>query len=79
MLSDKHCKKTCCRSGSAPGFNTARGVAPENVSVTKFVIGPVNAIRRKHLAASAGFIKFCPRPPNNCFTIIIANTHPTIS
>ena len=28
---------------------------------------------------SAGFMKFCPRPPNNCFTIIIANTHPTIS
>ena len=22
----------------------------------------------KHLAPSAGFIKFCPRPPKSCFT-----------
>ena len=36
----------------------ARGVAPEYASHTKLVIGPVYAIRRKHLAASAGFIKF---------------------
>ena len=33
-------------------------------------------IRRKHLAPSAGFIKFCPRPPNSIFTTRMANTPP---
>ena len=28
--------------------------------------------------ANAGFIKFDPIPPNNCFTIIIENTDPII-
>ncbi len=69
---------------SAPGLRSARGVAPEYASknpldVTKLVIGPVYAIRRKHLAARAGFMKFCPSPPKSCLTTIIANTHPTIS
>ncbi len=34
-------------------------------------------INRKHLAASAGFMKFCPRPPNSIFTTRMANTPPT--
>ena len=29
---------------------------------------PVKEIRRKHLAPSAGFMKFCPNPPKSCFT-----------
>ena len=33
--------------------------------------------KRKHLAPSAGFIKFCPRPPKSCFTIKIPNTLPS--
>ena len=72
-------KRLVACAGSAPGLRTASGVAPEYVSVTKLVIGPVNAIRRKHLAARAGFMKFCPIPPKSCFTTIIANIQPTIS
>ena len=34
-------------------------------------------MRRKHLAPSAGFIKFCPSPPKTCFTIKMANTLPS--
>ena len=37
---------------------------------------PVNDISKKQRAAKAGFIKFCPSPPYNCFTIIIANRAP---
>ena len=59
-----------------PAFNCASGVAPVTPSYTKLVIWLVNESRRKHLAPRAGFIKFCPRPPNNCFTIRIANTLP---
>ena len=54
----------------------ASGVAPEIPSYVKDVILPVKEISRKHLAASAGFIKFCPSPPNSCFTTRIANTLP---
>ena len=32
--------------------------------------------QRKHLAPSAGFMKFCPSPPNRHFTTTIANTPP---
>src|SRR5699024_11792063 len=43
----------------------------------KSVILAAKEIIRKHLAASAGFIIFCPRPPNSCFTTRIANTPPS--
>src|SRR5699024_12486631 len=45
---------------------------------TLFRSVPANEINKKHLAASAGFIKFCPKPPNNCFTNKIAKTLPII-
>ena len=38
---------------------------------------PAKLNAKKHLAPKAGFIKFCPRPPNNCFTIIMANAPPS--
>ena len=57
----------------------ARGVAPVTPSYVKEVICPAKDTIKKHLAPSAGFIKFCPRPPNNCFTIMIANTLPMIA
>ena len=56
----------------------ASGVAPDTPSYTKLVILPVKEIRRKHLAPSAGFMKFCPNPPKSCFTTRIANTLPMI-
>ncbi len=34
-------------------------------------------ISRKHLAASAGFMKFCPRPPKSIFTTRMAKTPPS--
>ena len=44
---------------SRPAFLTSvRGVAPVNVSVTKFVIGPAKASTIKARAANAGLIKF---------------------
>ena len=61
----------------SPAFNCASGVAPDTPSYTNVVILPVNEISRKHLAPSAGFIKFCPNPPNSCFTTKIANTLPS--
>ena len=51
---------------SPPALITARGVAPATASVTgsvNRVMEPANEIRRKHLAARAGFIQFWPRPP----------------
>ena len=36
----------------------------------------VKEIRRKHLAPSAGFIKFWPSPPKSIFTTIMANAPP---
>ena len=54
----------------------ASGVAPEYPSTVKFVMSAANAISKKHLAPSAGFIKFCPSPPNIILTITIANTLP---
>ena len=39
---------------------------------------PVKEINKKHLAAKAGFIKFCPKPPYSCLTTIIAKTPPII-
>ena len=37
----------------------------------------VKEISRKHLAPSAGFIKFCPMPPKSIFTTRIAKIPPT--
>ena len=61
------------RSTSPPALRYARGVAPETPSTTfvaqgiasteKSVMGFAKEIRRKHLAARAGFMKFCPSPP----------------
>ena len=65
-----------CKLTSPPAFKTASGVAEVTPSYTNVVIGLVKERRRKHLAARAGFIKFCPKPPNNCLTTIIANTEP---
>ena len=48
-----------------------------NAAVKKEIL-PVNEITRKHLAANAGFIKFCPIPPKSCLTTKIANTLPKI-
>ncbi len=61
-----------------PAFNSANGVAPVMPSTEKVLIVPANEINKKHLAASAGFIKFCPKPPNSCFTNKIANILPII-
>ena len=60
----------------SPLFNAARGVAPVYASQSKFVIMEVKDISRKHLAPSAGFIKFCPSPPNSIFTTRIAKIPP---
>ena len=53
-----------------------RGVAPDTPSTEKSLISDVKEINRKHLAPRAGFMKFCPIPPKNCFTKIIAKTLP---
>ena len=63
----------------SPLLSNARGVAPVTPSYVKLVILPANDISRKHLAASAGFMKFCPRPPKSCLTTIIAKTLPNIT
>ncbi len=46
-----------------PFFKAERGVAPDTPSSLKADIWLAKEIRRKHLAARAGFIKFCPKPP----------------
>ena len=61
----------------SPFFNNARGVAPVTPSYVKLVIVPAKETSRKHLPPSAGFIKFCPRPPNSIFTMTMANTLPS--
>ncbi len=61
---------------SSPALIAASGVAPVYASQSKFVMMDVNEISRKHLAPSAGFIKFCPSPPNSIFTTMIAKTPP---
>ena len=66
-------------STSPPAFSTARGVADETPSYIKLVICPANEMSRKHLAASAGFIKFCPSPPKSCFTTIIPKRQPRMT
>ena len=38
----------------------------------------VNEMSKKHLAASAGFMKFCPSPPKSILTTTIANIPPRI-
>ena len=60
----------------SPFLINARGVAPVTPSYVKLVIVPANDTNRKHLAPSAGFMKFCPKPPNSILTITIANTLP---
>ena len=69
----RNISRTCTDS---PAFKAARGVALETPSQVKSVILPAKEIRRKHLPARAGFIKFCPRPPKSCLTKRIANTFP---
>ena len=69
------------RSTSFPALIAARGVAPDILSKPSFAeeklfINPAKEIKRKHLAARAGFIKFCPSPPYSCFTTIIAKIPP---
>ena len=67
-------------------LSAARGVACVTASTTawelletaKLVIFPAKEIIRKHLPARAGFIKFCPSPPNSCFTTMIAKALPRI-
>ena len=66
------------KSKLSPFFKIASGVDEVIPSNTKFVILPVKEINKKHLAANAGFIKFCPSPPNSCFTIKIAKILPRI-
>ena len=67
----------------SPSFlMSASGVAPEYTSTPflvtlKLVMSAANAMRRKHLPPSAGFIKFCPSPPNIHLTMMIANTPPS--
>ena len=61
----------------SPAFMAASGVAPDTASYVKSVIFPAKEIRRKHLAARAGFIKFCPSPPKSCFTNRMAKTEPS--
>ena len=51
------------KSKLSPFFKIASGVDEVIPSNTKFVILPVKEINKKHLAANAGFIKFCPNPP----------------
>ena len=61
-----------------PAFKAASGVGLTTTSLyVKVVILPANAISKKHLAARAGFMKFWPRPPYNCFTTIIAKIPPS--
>ena len=62
----------------SPALREARGVAPEYASHVKSVIRLGKDINRKHLAASAGFIKFCPNPPNIILTTIMAKAPPMI-
>ena len=57
---------------------TASGVAVVTPSYVKLVILAANEIIKKHLAPRAGFIKFCPNPPNTCFTTMIAKIPPRI-
>ena len=66
---------------ASPLRMAASGVTLEYTSIPffvmpNFVISAANAIKRKHLALSAGFMKFCPSPPNRHFTTTIANTPP---
>ena len=63
----------------SPAFNAAKGVAPVYASQVKSVMITGNEIKRKHLAAKAGFIKFFPNPPYKHFAIKIAKAEPIIT
>ena len=63
-------------------FMTASGVAPVVASKligfeVKLFMYFASEISRKHLPASAGFMKFWPRPPNICFAMMMAKTAPS--
>ena len=64
------------RVPSAP-LKIANGVAEETVSIfgnTLAVIAVLKEINRKILAVIAGLAKFCPIPPKNDFTTMMAKT-----
>ena len=62
-----------------PAASSATGVAEEMPSsFGKTVMALPNEIRRKQRAASAGLMKFLPRPPKQHLTTRIANTEPMI-
>ena len=68
-------------STRSPAFNAAKGVAPDTPSrgyrsQAKVVISFGKDRSRKHRPASAGFIKFCPMPPNSILATTMANTAP---
>ena len=66
------------RLTALPAARLAVGVAEEIPSTAKvFMIRP-KLISRKQRPASAGLIKFLPRPPKQHFATTIANTEPII-
>ena len=60
-----------------PVLISARGVAPETPSMVQYVIGTGQLDSITARPTRAGFMKLQPMPPKNCFTTIIAKTHPT--
>ena len=66
---------------SIPAFNAANGVALLTASVPGVknadeVILTGQEANNIALAANAGFMKLCPKPPKQCFTMAIANMEP---
>jgi len=79
-------KNRSARDGvAAPALKVDKGVAPDTRSDDErrhsdtFVIAVGKDTKRSILAVTAGFAKFCPRPPNNPFTMHIAATEPKTS
>ena len=64
------------RFTALPLLSWARGVAVVTPSYVNDVIRAVKQISRKQRAPSAGFMKFCPSPPNSILTTIIAKAAP---
>ena len=54
-------------------------IGPGSFTGLRLAISAAKAIKRKQRAPRAGFIKFCPKPPNTIFTMMIANTPPRIA
>ena len=66
----------CSRPRNERGVAAETASAPPTTGEVKFVITEAKETSSTMRAVMAGFAKFCPTPPKNCFTTTIATKAP---